>query len=470
MGCPDDHGTRLEGVRMRFPGVFTLLAGCALAAACDSTDPSNAAPAAGFTAECDELECAFESSSTDSDGSITVFAWDFGDESNSTEPNPTHAYAAPGGEFTVTLTVTDDGGAEATVSRQVSVDAAPLADFEVSCASLTCSFTDRSADPGGFVTSRAWDFGDGQASTEPDPIHTYASPGGRFTVRLTVMSDGLLATAVKQVDVLLVVPPVPGRLLFVRDDLIYSLIDGEVRPLTGGGRDAEPAWSPDGRKIAFVRFSPDLTNDVFLMDADGANLRPLADGFGSPAWSPDGSLLAVDTGFCVYDCDIYLLNAGGGGVPVRIATMAAQPAWSPDGRKIAFVGLSGDDGYHSLHVMNRDGSGVTTLVIPEGPDNGAIIRPAWSPDGGRIAYARCVRDGCHIFTVKPDGSAVRQLTSLPPESHASGPTWSPDGAEIAFTLRSGPQLTTTSIAYIAADGSGEPVTLFPVGHSPAWRP
>ena len=45
---------------MRFPRVFTLLAGCALAA-CDSTDPSNAEPAAGFTAECDQLECAFES-------------------------------------------------------------------------------------------------------------------------------------------------------------------------------------------------------------------------------------------------------------------------------------------------------------------------------------------------------------------------------------------------------------------------
>jgi TolB protein len=289
-------------------------------------------------------------------------------------------------------------------------------------------------------------------------------------VTLTVTSGGLEAAAAKQLLVSQRGLSDRGQLLFVRDDLIYTLIDGEARPLTRGARDARPAWSPDGRRIAFVRYGADLTGNVFLMDADGEFLRPLADGFESPAWSPDGIMLAVDAGGCVYQCEIYLLLAGGGKAPVRIATMAAQPAWSPDGRKIAFVGLSGDDGYHSLDVMNPDGSEVTTLVRPEGLDHGGIDRPAWSPDGGRIAYARCVRDGCHIFTVKVDGSAVRQLTSLPTGSRASAPTWSPDGAGIVFTLQSGPQLTATSIAYVAADGSGEPVTLVSPGHSPSWRP
>jgi Tol biopolymer transport system component len=460
---------------MRFPRVFTLLAGCALAAACDSTDPSNAAPSAGFTAECDQLECAFENSSTDADGAITTYAWDFGDEGSSTEPNPTHAYAEPGGDFTVTLTVTDDDGAAATTTSVVNVTQAatgPLAAFTASCTDLTCSFTAQSSDAGAGTSeaSYAWSFGDGGTGTGLNPSHTYALPGGRFNVTLTVTDDGLEATAMKQLVVSQRGLSDRGQLLFVRNDLIYTLIDGEARPLTVGARDARPAWSPDGRRIAFVRYSPDFTGNVFLMDADGANLRPLADGFESPAWSPDGSLLAVDTGFCVYECDIYLLLAGGGGAPVRVATMAAAPAWSPDGRKIAFVGLSGDDGYHSLHVMNRDGSEVTTLVAPDGRNNGAIIRPAWSPDGGRIAYATCIDARCNIFTVKVDGSAVVQITTVPRGSHASEPAWSPDGARIAFTLRSGPQLTSTSIAYVAADGSGEPVTLVSSGHSPSWRP
>ncbi len=459
---------------MRFPRVFTSLVGCTLAAASDSTDPSNAAPAAGFTADCAQLQCAFESSSTDPDGTITAYARDFGDQGGSTEPNPTHAYPAPGGDFSVTLTVTDDDGGVGTTTRAVTVVQAgtPVAAFTASCTDLSCSFAAQSgaAGAGTSAASYAWSFGDGGTDTVPTPSHTYALPGGRFNVTLTVTDNGLEATAVQQLVVSRRGLSDRGQLLFVRDDMIHTLIDGEATLLARGARDARPAWSPDGRRIAFVRYGADLTGSVFLMDADGEFLRPLADGFGSPAWSPDGSLLAVDTGGCIYECDIYVLLAGGGGAPVRIATMAAEPAWSPDGRKIAFVGLSGDDGYHSLDVMNRDGSEVTTLVRPEGRDHGGIDRPAWSPDGERIAYARCVRDGCHIFTVKSDGSAVRQLTSLPPGSRASGPAWSPDGAGIVFTLRSGPQLTSTSIAYIAADGSGEPMTLVPSAHSPAWRP
>ncbi len=169
--------------------------------------PSNGPPTAAFTVECDQLECAFESSSTDVDGAITAYAWDFGDEGSGTAPNPTHAYAAPGGEFTVTLTVTDDGDAEVTATRQVNVsqeNTAPVADFSVVCAYLVCGFTDRSTDPdaGDSLVSRAWDFGDGLTSDHPTPFHTYAPPGGRFTVTLSVTDDrGAATTAVKQVDV-----------------------------------------------------------------------------------------------------------------------------------------------------------------------------------------------------------------------------------------------------------------------------
>src|SRR5690348_3949903 len=70
-------------------------------------------------------------------------------------------------------------------------NAKPVADFTVSCTSLTCSFTDRSTDPdaGGSVASRAWNFGDGETSAEQHPTHTYRYPGGRFTVTLTVTDD-----------------------------------------------------------------------------------------------------------------------------------------------------------------------------------------------------------------------------------------------------------------------------------------
>ncbi|MGH7613439.1 MAG: hypothetical protein ACREMW_05255 [Gemmatimonadales bacterium] len=255
-------------------------------------------------------------------------------------------------------------------------------------------------------------------------------------------------------------PACREELVFVRGEQIYTFVNGDARQLTYSGRSGAPAWSPNGQRIAFARY--DQGWSIHLMDADGSNAVLGADGFHSPAWSPDGRLLAVATGGW-YDGDIYLLSVDEiGTAPVHIASMAAQPAWSPDGAKIAFVSLSGDDGYHALHVMNADGSGVTALTLV---DEGGIDHPSWSPDGRRIAFAKCIQGACNIVAVNADGSAaVQQLTTVH-SSLAFDPAWSPDGTRIAFTLSaSGGQ----SIAYISADG-GEPI-LLTSGHSPAWRP
>lgn len=146
--------------------------------------------------------------------------------------------------------------------------------------------------------------------------------------------------------------------------------------------------------------------------------------------------------------------------PIHVASDAAQPAWSPDGTKIAYVSLSGDDGYHELHVMNADGSGVTPITRR---DEGAIYRPTWSPNGQRIAFSKCTRGGCTIFAVNSDGSELVQLTMA---GSSFGPAWSPDGTRIAFTLGGS---WPGGIAYVAADG-GDPTMIVSSGHSPAWRP
>jgi Tol biopolymer transport system component len=77
-------------------------------------------------------------------------------------------------------------------------------------------------------------------------------------------------------------------------------------------------------------------------------------------------------GDCVYACTLFVLNLDeAGSAPVTLTSMAAQPAWSPDGKQIAFVSMSGDDGYHALHVINADGSGLR-VVVPR--DEGFIDR------------------------------------------------------------------------------------------------
>jgi len=155
----------------------------------------NRAPTADFGWSCDDLTCQFTDASTDADGSVTGWAWRFGDGSTSAEREPSHTYAEPA-TYTVRLEVTDDQGATDPLSDEVTVTAAatpptnqaPRARFDVDCDDLTCTFTDRSTDGDGSIEDRAWDFGDGATSTQRNPSHTYAF-AGRYDVALTVTDD-----------------------------------------------------------------------------------------------------------------------------------------------------------------------------------------------------------------------------------------------------------------------------------------
>lgn len=160
--------------------------------AVETVDPPNQLPTAAISSNADDLSVAFSGAgSTDPDGTVVGWSWEFGDSATATGVTTSHTYAAPG-EYTVTLTVTDNRGGTATASRVISVlgpNQLPTADFDWTANDEKVAFdAGASADPDGTIESYAWDFGDGETGTGATRSHTFAA-SGTYTVKLTVTDD-----------------------------------------------------------------------------------------------------------------------------------------------------------------------------------------------------------------------------------------------------------------------------------------
>ncbi len=217
----------------------------------------------------------------------------------------------------------------------------------------------------------------------------------------------------------------------------------------------EPAWSPDGSKLAFAGFLnpkgtatnssvPASTSEIFVVNADGSGLIQLTSNNvndESPAWSPDGRRIAFAS-----NSQIYVMNADG--TELRRLThdnaFDTDPSWSPDGMRIVFSSDVGKIDNSVIFSMNADGSGAAQLTSDPGYD----IEPAWSPDGMKIAFA-AKRDTTHygIYVMNTDGSEQSSVTDA--EGWLLSPRWSPDGQMIAYI--------SNALGYfclVKADGSG----------------
>lgn len=233
----------------------------------------------------------------------------------------------------------------------------------------------------------------------------------------------------------------------------------------------EPAFSPNGQTIAFVRL-----NEIWLMNADGSNQRTLptpSQGF-SPGWSPDGTRLTFSRS-SQFGFDIWIMNADGSN-QIRLTTneIDGPSVWGANNRiafeRTIFAGTTHDD----IFVMdaadtNGDGVGDNLVNITNNPANDRA--PAFSPDGARIAFHsdRGNPPRSDIYTMTVQGADVRLLTN--PAYDDQDPVYSPDGTQIAFESGSRPETSANRIFLMNADGTNQrPLTAGTVQErNPSWQ-
>lgn len=250
----------------------------------------------------------------------------------------------------------------------------------------------------------------------------------------------------------------PGRLLYVRDKQIWIHAGTTVRALPITGETRDPAWSGDGRRIAFIRRDESFS-DLYIFDAQTGQ---------ATAVTSNGSQLQKRT-------KDYVLSL----------IWAAKPTWSPDGQEIVFLSQrrppTGEDDPNNpvyefplslyRYKINLIGTREprNSDLLPIEPGDSDMLSPAWSPDGRYLAYVKSPRDTKPRRIMLYDFE-TEQATEYPgiPEG-AYDPAWSPDGRMLAFAVG---QDVTTDIWTIEGVAGGAPQRLTSTGRArtPAWAP
>jgi len=190
----------------------------------------------------------------------------------------------------------------------------------------------------------------------------------------------------------------------------------------------EPAWSPDGTRIAFASRRAG-TFDIYMMNADGSGTQRITstkENDGHPTWSPDGRRIA----FARNELDIYVMNADGSGAHAisGVSAEESEPAWSPDGNWIAYVRRAPGTAVQEVWLIHPDGTGGRAVT-----SGGAqAFTPAWSPDSTRIVFtSNKDSEVFELYTIGSDGEGLRSVA--PTVGDNFEPAWSPDGSKIAYS-------------------------------------
>lgn len=222
-----------------------------------------------------------------------------------------------------------------------------------------------------------------------------------------------------------------------------------------------------GWELTFLAVRGGNAPHLYSANADGSNVRQLDRFPGdkqTPNWAPNGRRLAVRWVPSDYDNPTPLLVlASDGSIAVNLTKRTGlagwSPSWSPDGKRLVTAARTKFDRTEGLYVMNSDGTNARRITPPGREAQYA----SWSPSAEKIAFTYVEDGGFDLYTIRPDGSDLRRLTSDGPEGENNWAMWSPDGAKIAWGRGE-------TLWLMKADGSGQRMVTDAGSVPGAWAP